>query len=208
MVLLAFFTLLFSFSLVVPAQQAQTDTQELSEPETSPEETEELDQNVAKAVSLEELSLAIDEKSKQLKALEKSLQRDKENPELQANVKATTEELETLTKSFEQIAIGSTNLDILGIEEEPKTWQEELTLVVKPLLENLRSLTERPRKQEDLKRVIDLQRETAAQADNAIASIDELIELEPSKKKINAIKASARKVDSLKRRCRTSSTAC
>ena len=79
-VLLAFFTLLFSFSLVVPAQQAQTDTQELSEPETSPEETEELDQNVAKAVSLEELSLAIDEKSKQLKALEKSLQRDKENP--------------------------------------------------------------------------------------------------------------------------------
>ena len=96
----------------------------------------------------------------------------------------------------------------MGIEEEPKTWQEELTLVVKPLLENLRSLTERPRKQEDLKRVIDLQRETAAQADNAIASIDELIELEPSKKKINAIKASARKVDSLKRRCRTSSTAC
>lgn len=76
----------------------------------------------------------------------------------------------------------------MGIEEETKTWQEELTLVVKPLLENLRSLTERPRKQEDLKRVIDLQRETAAQADNAIASIDELIELEPSKNQLTQLK--------------------
>lgn len=131
-------------------------------------------------LELEELSGAIEEKSRTLKDLKRKVDTPGSEPEIEVEIDIIKQQLETLNKSFEQIAIGSINLDILGLEEQPKTWQEELTLVVKPLLENLRSLTERPRRQENLRQMIEVEKETAVQAELAIQSINNLLADEPS----------------------------
>ena len=138
-------------------------------------------EEISKSDELEELSGAIKQKAQELKSLKSKRRRDVNNAELELEIAAVTEQLETLDKSFEQIAIGSINLDILDIEEQALTWQEELALIVKPLLGNLRDLTERPRKQENLRNVIATQKKTVMQADQAISSIDRLLADDPSK---------------------------
>jgi hypothetical protein len=49
-----------------------------------------------------------------------------------------------LEKTFEQIVIGGVDLSLFGIEDEPFDWREELITVVKPVIENVKSLTEKP----------------------------------------------------------------
>ena len=58
----------------------------------------------------------------------------------------------------------------------PETWQEELTLVVKPLLENLRGLTEKPRRRETLKQTITDEKSAAETAQLALKSIQASID--------------------------------
>jgi small-conductance mechanosensitive channel len=141
------------------------------------EESEQL----RKAQELEELGLAIAEKAKTLKSLKAKIRKSVNNPELELEIAVIEQQLETLDKSFEQVAIGSINLDVLGIDSQPKTWQEELTLVIKPLLENLRSLTEQPRRKENLRQIITSQKDTANKAKQALESIDTLLAQTPSK---------------------------
>lgn len=136
-----------------------------------------------KAQELEELGSAISEKAKTLKSLKAKIRKSVINPELELEIAVIEQQLETLDKSFEQVAVGSINLGVLGIDSQPKTWQEELTLVVKPLLENLRGLTEQPRRKENLRQIISTQKDTADKAQQALESIDMLLEQGPSKTK-------------------------
>lgn len=141
----------------------------------------EITEQQRKDKELEELGVAIKEKTQQLKKLKSNVRKSVSNPDLELEIEVIEQQLETLNKSFEQVAIGSINLDVLGIDSQPNTWQEELTLVVKPLLENLRGLTEQPRRKENLRQIISTQRETAKKAKQALASIDELLTQSPSK---------------------------
>jgi small-conductance mechanosensitive channel len=148
----------------------------------------EVSEQVRKARELEELGLAIAEKAKTLKSLKSKIRKSLSNPELELEIAVIEHQLETLNKSFEQVAIGSINLDVLGIDNQSKTWQEELTLVIKPLLENLRSLTEQPRRKENLRQIITTQKETADKALQALESIDTLLAQEPSKTQTRLLK--------------------
>lgn len=91
-------------------------------------------------------------------------------------LKSVDVEIELLNKTFEQIAIGGIDLSAFGIKNDKFDWREELVLIVKPLIENVKGLTEKPRKIENLKRIIDekgIARETTI---DALASIESLLE--------------------------------
>lgn len=91
-------------------------------------------------------------------------------------LKSIDAEIELLNKTFEQIAIGGIDLSAFGVKNDKFDWREELILIVKPLIENVKGLTEKPRKIENLKRIIaenNIARETTI---DALASIEILLE--------------------------------
>lgn len=194
-VLLALLLLLMMVHILSHTANAQeTQTKEVTEATELKSTSTEFDpEKVSLSEELEELALVIQEKSKALKSLKSKLGKDGSNPELELEVAVATHQLDTLKKSFEQLAIGGIDLDVFGVEEQPKTWQEELTLVVKPLLENLRSLTERPRRRENLRQIIDIQKGTVVQAEKALLSIEKLVENKPSESQLKLLKITKEK---------------
>ena len=125
---------------------------------------------------LEELQLVIAEKSKELSRLKTQFNKVGEDLDLDFAIDAKSRELEIAVKSFEQIVIGNVNLDVFDTEVSPKNWQEELTLVIKPLLENLRSITEKPRKRENLRKIIADQEAVITASNSALESIQKAID--------------------------------
>lgn len=140
------------------------------------------------SAQLEELSLVVQKKTKDLNALKAREVKPENKAELENTITLASQQLDTLNKSFEQLAIGNINLDTINTKEPDLSWQEELTLAVKPLLENLRGLTEEPRKRESLRQLIALQKSTLAKAQKALNSIDELLINEPSESQKNQLK--------------------
>lgn len=139
--------------------------------------------HVSTTERLLDLQNAIALESRGLKELLKKRRKGIEDSELESEIREAQKELTLLTKSFEQIAIGGISLDVFGLDQQPKDWQEELALVVQPLLENLRSLTNQPRKKENLKRVIEIQENTVLTADRALIAV-ESIKLEKHERKV------------------------
>ncbi len=129
---------------------------------------------------LDELSQSIIEKRKELQKLKSKSPKTGTNPDLDSEIDVTTQQLEVLNKSFEQLAVGYIDLEINSKDEPELTWQEELTLAIKPLLENLRGLTEEPRKKENLRQIIASQEATLSRSEKALLSIEKLIENNPS----------------------------
>ncbi|GHA04458.1 hypothetical protein GCM10008090_12290 [Arenicella chitinivorans] len=121
---------------------------------------------------LAELEQLIRDETKSLGQLLTTAKRNDWTPELEAAVAEQRRRIADLKNSFEQLAIGGVNLSLFSLVEEPKDWQEELTLVLKPLLENLRGLTEKPRKIENVRRAIEEQRITISTAEDALRSLD------------------------------------
>ena len=124
---------------------------------------------------LEELAKIIKSDIKSLTNLRKKFDPEVVDIELTQLIKQKSQDLNIVRKSFEQIAIGGIDLDVFEQEELPKTWQEELTILIKPLLENLRSLTDKPRKKENLKQTINTQKSAAQTAGLAVSSIEKLL---------------------------------
>lgn len=123
---------------------------------------------------LAELAFEISEEESALSELKKKLIEEGEVLEGNNRLNQKLENLQVLRKSFEQVAVKNISLTIFKEKDAPKDWQEELALVVKPLLENLRSLTEKPRKRETLKQTIleeKIAAETALQALNSIKKL-------------------------------------
>ena len=121
---------------------------------------------------LEELQSVINEKAERLKDLKHSVKVQGSDSELERLIQDTTKDLEISQKSFEEIVIGTVSADLFEEEMEPATWQEELTLVVKPLLSNLRGLTEKPRQKEKLKLTIEEQDSIISSTKTALTAIN------------------------------------
>jgi hypothetical protein len=95
---------------------------------------------------------------------------------IEAQVKEINSEIEMLEKTFEQIAIGGVDLSLFGVETGQFDWREELITVIKPLIENVKSLTEKPRKIESLRRVIsdkELAKQASKEAINSISRLEQ-----------------------------------
>ncbi len=106
--------------------------------------------------SLESTQLAVNEKTKELTALQSKYKSAgvTEKPAVQTEIDQVTLEIKNLKTSFEQVAIGGIRLEAFGLTEEPFDWKEELVLITQPVIESLKSLTEKPRNLERLRTVI------------------------------------------------------
>jgi small-conductance mechanosensitive channel len=124
---------------------------------------------------LHELEQAIRDEKLIIKGLRAKLGKPDQDPDLETTIANKQRDLSVVTRSFEQIATGGIGDDVYSNSGIPLTWQEELALVVKPLLENLRGLTEKPRKREGLKRIIKEQTTVSKLSKDAIESIDRVL---------------------------------
>lgn len=194
--LLAFcLCLLASVLWLVPAVAQETEaassttvaTNAESPPELSAEQQAEVieqhEKELAAIEQLREIQDSLNAKLEERKALRRELKQaaDDVKDSLNAKLEALNSELELLEKTFEQIAIGGVDLEVFGEKDKKFDWREELVLIVQPLIENVKSLTEKPRQIEALRRVIQDNRTAAAAATKALESIGQLLEEAESK---------------------------
>lgn len=65
-----------------------------------------------------------------------------------------TDEINRLRESFEMLAVGDIDLDIMQESSEEYDWREEMVEIVSPLLDTLKAVTERPREKSELRESI------------------------------------------------------
>jgi len=98
-----------------------------------------------------------------------------QKPELEQELEGLVAEQKQLRSAFEQVAIGNTDVDLMVETQKTFDWKEEVTLVLQPIMENLKALTDKPRKINDLTSRIEqntLRRSTIEDALKAIEKID------------------------------------
>jgi len=184
---LTFFFSILCFSNVALAQKEGSSTEVA--PEKQIKEEEKIEKKPKKLTQIErlaELAKIISDEEKALAALRKEANKSDAEPEIKRRIENKIQNLRIVKKSFEQIAVKGISLEVFEQEEAPETWQEELTLVVKPLLENLRGLTEKPRRRETLKQTISLEKSAAQTARLALESIDASIATDTKDKVLNS----------------------
>ncbi len=94
-----------------------------------------------------------------------------ELPDLQQSLESLNADLKKLRQSFEQAAIGAVDVTLLGDIDTSFNWQNEVSQILQPIVDNLKVITEKPRKLGQLQKIIEqneIQRETIAQALNTI----------------------------------------
>ncbi|MEE9332892.1 MAG: hypothetical protein V3U65_02270 [Granulosicoccaceae bacterium] len=95
-----------------------------------------------------------------------------ETAELENNLAELNEEINALRQSFQQVAVGSVDLSIFNEETRHFDWRNEVTQIMMPIVQNLKSLTEKPRKIENLKSRITVSKNHFTVIDDALISIN------------------------------------
>lgn len=98
--------------------------------------------------------------------------------EYEQELEALNNEISKLRSSFEQAAIGSLDVDVLSEIESNFNWREEISLILQPIFDNLKALTDKPRKISHLKSQLELkqrQKNTIARALESIGKVEELV---------------------------------
>lgn len=130
---------------------------------------------------LGEFERGIREKTKLIYKLKQQIKKNGTDSLLEQEIEGLVSDIEVLQKNFEQVATGGVRLEMFDNKKKPQDWREELTIVVKPLLENLNHLTEKPRKKENLRRAISNYEDSFDAANEAMLSIEKSITKEDSK---------------------------
>jgi len=107
--------------------------------------------------------------------------------ELENNLKRINAEIVELRNSFEQIAVGSVDLGLFDNESANFDIQSEMTQVMMPIVRNLQSLTEKPRKIEAHRIKIERTKAQLAATNRALSSITHSISLSSDEPTKNAL---------------------
>ncbi len=112
-------------------------------------------------------------------------------PELEAALAELNAEIRSARGSFDQLAVGSAaGTDLFEEKTAEVDWRQELTLIMMPLMENLKLLTEKPRKTQNLKAQISLNQQRNTVAKDALASIEQAllqVEKKSTKKSLDTL---------------------
>jgi len=111
--------------------------------------------------------------------------------DLEIDLQKINAEIVDLRNSFEQIAVGSVDLGLFDNENASFDIQTEMTQVMMPIVRNLQSLTEKPRKIEALRTRIGTTRTQMAAANSALDSIESSISVSsdaPTKKSLQDLR--------------------
>lgn len=130
--------------------------------------------------SLYELLVTIKETEKERAALSEQLKRTSDPAgvqQIQEQLESLNQRLLDLKNSFEETVTGGLSLATLARkpEEAPFDWQKEIEKIVRPLLDELKQLTERPRKMEQLKSEQIVQEDRLQLADTAIVKLEKTL---------------------------------
>jgi len=145
--------------------------------ETTSENPTVLSDQALQATRLNEISALIDRKTVERRELQQQLQAlgDEATDADRQALRVVNDDLSRITDTFEIIALGDIDVDLLDSDEtQPTTWQEDLLDVLTPLLDSLRSITERPRQVADLRETIRTLIEKKRVADEALVAIEQL----------------------------------
>lgn len=98
-------------------------------------------------------------------------------PDLQEELLELNKDIKSLRVTFEQIAVGSIDLGVFAEDTGEFDWRNEVTQVMMPIMQNLKALTEKPRKIEALKAQITDAQEQSDVIDSAVVAIQDQIEV-------------------------------
>jgi archaellum component FlaC len=149
---------------------------------------------------LREIQQSLVEKGGQLGLLKQRLQTTKDpavREELRKEIESLETNIESLQSSFEEIALGGADQSVF---QEQKTdefdWREEVLQIFRPLLEELKELTEKPRAIEKLRSqhaLLQRQEVAAAQALTHLTKLQAMDLGEPAETRIAGIEKEWRK---------------
>ena len=105
---------------------------------------------------LEAIQESLASKQDQLDALRSQLKAASDSPvkaELEQQIAQLDADIKDLNRSFIQIALGGIDMNVFedSAAEQPFDWRKELTQIVRPVLDALKELTEKPRRIDRLK---------------------------------------------------------
>ncbi len=98
-------------------------------------------------------------------------------PELEAQLVELNKDIANLRNTFEQVAVGSIDLAIFNEESTEFNWRDEVTQVLMPLMQNLKALTEKPRKIEALKAEIARANQQNLVVADAVQALEQQVKL-------------------------------
>ena len=154
------------------------------------EEEDSIQQRKETLARLQSMQLTLEKLSDKQREIVKKIQRtkDEDRTALQEEKESLEAEISTLNHSYEQIAIGGIDTDIFGEKETEFDWQTEIIQIIQPVIENLKVLTEKPRKIERLRGIIKQREDHIVAIDNALSSLNSLATIESedsTKSKLN-----------------------
>lgn len=125
---------------------------------------------------LDDIHRLLADKSRELAQLQEQLKTAStdQREELKQRLEAINKDIADLQQSFDQIAIGGTDLEVFSEQPQDFDWRKELVQVTRPLLENLKNLTEKPRKIERLRSEIKQNEDQLEAAQQALTALTDL----------------------------------
>lgn len=144
--------------------------------------TERIDNKAETAMKLENSveSLTIIQKSIEMKReavreLNEQLKQKADSPdrlETAQKIERITNEISSLQKSFEHIALGGINQSVLSDQPDQKiNWKDELDQISRPLISTLKEITAKPRQMDALRRDIQRYQEQLEEFEKALGSL-------------------------------------
>ena len=130
---------------------------------------------------LADIQNSIQEKRAHIEQLRKQLEKEKDESErgdLQWQIEREETDISNLRRSFENIALGGVDLSAFdpASQDEQFNWQLELQQILKPLFQELKDLTEKPRQIERLKSQLDILNNQTQITQRALNNVERLLD--------------------------------
>ena len=128
---------------------------------------------------LQDIQNSIQEKRSLIELLRRQLKQEKDGSErqdLEWQIEREETDINNLRRSFENIALGGVELSVFDPDQQDEKfdWQQELQQILKPVFQELKEITEKPRQIERLKSrlaILDNQQRTAQRAHGNVARL-------------------------------------
>lgn len=130
---------------------------------------------------LQDIQKSIQEKRSHIEQLRKQLASEKDDGErrdLERRIDREETDINNLRRSFENIAQGGVDLSAFdpASQDEQFNWQQELQLILKPVFQELKELTEKPRQMERLNSQLGILENQQRIAQRALNNVDRLLD--------------------------------
>lgn len=109
--------------------------------------------------------------------------------EVQAEIDLVNAEIKRLRNAFEQSAIGAVNIDVLAESHTKFDWREEVSQILQPIVENVKVLTEKPRRISRLQSIIEQNAIKKTAIDSAISAIQNKMQSTSNENTLSALAA-------------------